>query len=89
MSAPGLQHFLDGGMPQRRTLRKLAAWYVLWAYPLSRRPALAPLVAVAVLVENLPLHARPVAVRELVEVARRRHDRAGTLPRWLDLLLEP
>ena len=88
MSAPGLQHFLDGGTPQRRTLRKLAVWYVLWALPLRARPELTSLIAVAVLVEPLPLDARAVAVRELVAAARRPYDRAGALPKWLDLLLE-
>ena len=27
MSAPGLQHFLNGGSPLRPTLRKLVKWY--------------------------------------------------------------
>lgn len=87
MSAPGLQHFLDGGTPQRRTLRKLAIWYVVWALPVRPRPELASMVALALLVEPLPLEARASVVGELVAAARRAHHAAGSLPTWLEILL--
>lgn len=75
MSAPGLQHFLGGGMPLRPTLRKLAAWYTLRSFVRHHAPAEALHVALALLLEGLPLEGRDEAGREVLEVLRRHYAR--------------
>lgn len=84
MSAPGLQAFLDGGSPYRRTLRKLRDWYV-------RRGAGGPGVeeetahaAFAVLVDRFPSRARTDAARELASTLTRLFSRHRLPPPdWL------
>ena len=85
MSAPGLQHFLDGGLPRRPTLRKLAEWYSLRQVGRAERSPMAPLVGLALLVEPLAdAEARRAASAEMVEIAHARYLAEGRdAPAWL------
>ncbi|HEX5727084.1 MAG TPA: hypothetical protein VFX98_16525 [Longimicrobiaceae bacterium] len=80
MSAPGLQHFLDGGAPFRRTLRKLAAWYALRGAARGYAPEAALNAALALLLEGLPEEGRAEAGEEVLAVLRRHYARFGQVP---------
>jgi hypothetical protein len=67
MSAPGLQSFLNGGMPFEATRRKLSAWYVAKAS--GDGTGLTPAMAenfLAALVSHLPEDRRQPARRALL-----------------------
>lgn len=86
MSAPGLQHFLDGGTPLLRTKRKLMSWYV------REGPAWAELhddeirIAVGALLDRLPPEVRAEASAEIAALLRALYRKKGlTTPVWMTL----
>lgn len=80
MSAPGLQHFLDGGTPFRRTLRNLMAWYTRESA--TRREISDETVhaALAILLEGVPPEARAEMERKVIAVLRSAYSEQGLKP---------
>jgi hypothetical protein len=72
MSAPGLQHFLDGGEPQKPTARKLVEWYVREAATRRELDAETAAAAFFLLVDSLPAGEQEAARRRIVDAVRLR-----------------
>ena len=86
----GLQYFVDGGKPQTKTLRKLENWY-LGNAPASaqERPDEIALVAVGLLLRDLPAQRQAEALQRSATFYRELYKALGTArPAWLKALDE-
>lgn len=89
MSPSGLQKLLDGSEPYTPTRRKLERWYVREsgrAYGVLDTETAA--AAIELLLQDLPLHARPTAADRVRALLDELYSAIGKRPRWLDHLLE-
>jgi hypothetical protein len=86
----GLKYFVDGGKPHASTVRKLEDWYLRMTDPLTSTAETedAALVALGVLVRNLPVHRQDEAIRQSIAFYRELYQALDTdPPAWLRRLL--
>lgn len=84
MSQRGLRKFLAGAKPQAATLNKLNRWYFKHASRGTFLDAETAEAAINILVSSLPEGERGVLRRQLQDLLREAHERAGTEPpEWL------
>lgn len=81
----GLQYFLDGGTPRSPTLKKLEDWYIHSIASASPREGeRIPLVALEILVRDLPPRRRVEGMRRSLSFFKDLYKSLGTdAPDWL------
>lgn len=88
LSPTGLKKFLLGTAPYSPTMKKLRKWYIVYytkdentAAPLAQEAASA---AVAVLVSDLSVQTRPVAVERVLDALSTAYTRGGIKATWMN-----
>lgn len=91
MSAPSLRDFARGAEPRQSTIRKLSTWYVRAMADRGDEILEETLrVALALLVEPVPIERRTVLLRALAMVLEQGYQEAGVpIPDWLAELPSP